>query len=61
MAAIAAQLAPGDTLRQVMNPPANLATPSKHHVVTQLNYHKVPADGSLPRPVVVGSVSLVCL
>jgi hypothetical protein len=54
MATAAAQHAPRNTLGLVIEPPAQKTKPAKHDVVTQLNYHKVPADGSLPRPVYVG-------
>jgi len=54
MAAVAVQHAPDNTLGQTIETPVQKTKPAKHDVYTQLNYHKVPADGSLPRPVYVG-------
>jgi hypothetical protein len=61
MATSVTQHAPVETVGQNLDSSAQKIKPAKHDVYTQLHYHKVPADGSFPRPVYVGWVSLRCM
>lgn len=54
MATTVTQRAPVETVGQTLDSSAQKAKPVKHDVYTQLHYHKVPVDGSFPRPVYVG-------